>query len=505
MTTSKILAAFSLFFLSQNLWAGLHFQPPVGVSNYSGFAYVAPSTGATPTPAPGTTTGNGPQVYIIFGGAAGDPSKCTDSNATCDTCALANVSGGGDAGLVACNENQVLSTTQLTLNFYSDSAAGYPSIAGSDDGAVFPATTTSPSLPIGTSGTVSIPWDTLCTKAGAPGCDPTKFTTNGGFNITIRVGMSVNGTTLGTQTTNPTPGTGTGSTSDDYVNVTVKYQQAYNQKSATDYSSLNPGCDGVSGGPLCYFEVSSGDQAAQLEQTDSPPGFPTYKNTNFSAIRLYYETAGFSAITTKSPHTPTNHLTVDPTDGKTLHFDTLKIDGLTNLVKYYFKVAVLDEAGNIGFFTPASLDASVCRKTYGIIKQTASGIPDNQTCHIVKPDVVQGVLGKNINCFIATAAFGSPMAAEVQTFRNFRNAFLLTHNWGRAFVRFYYRHSPPIANFIAQHESLRTITRATLWPVLAFASLSLHIGALNAGLLFATLLLLPLLALRIYLNRRMLK
>ncbi len=66
------------------------------------------------------------------------------------------------------------------------------------------------------------------------------------------------------------------------------------------------------------------------------------------------------------------------------------------------------------------------------------------------------------SCFIATAAYGSETAKELDTLRAFRDNVLLKSEPGRWFVTAYYRMSPPLAEFIAGHEQIRTLVRERL-------------------------------------------
>jgi alpha-tubulin suppressor-like RCC1 family protein len=79
-------------------------------------------------------------------------------------------------------------------------------------------------------------------------------------------------------------------------------------------------------------------------------------------------------------------------------------------------------------------------------------------------------------CFIATAAYGTPMAEEIQILRQFRDVYLLTNTLGQALVRLHYRVSPPIAEFITEHPSLKPIVRAALLPAVAISIVAVNTG-----------------------------
>ncbi len=62
-------------------------------------------------------------------------------------------------------------------------------------------------------------------------------------------------------------------------------------------------------------------------------------------------------------------------------------------------------------------------------------------------------------CFIATAAYGTDTAREIDMLREFRDEVLLPNSLGATFVSLYYKNSPPVADFISQHEVLRTAVK----------------------------------------------
>ncbi|HEU5394599.1 MAG TPA: CFI-box-CTERM domain-containing protein, partial [Candidatus Methylomirabilis sp.] len=111
---------------------------------------------------------------------------------------------------------------------------------------------------------------------------------------------------------------------------------------------------------------------------------------------------------------------------------------------------------------------------------TSSGVPIivSNTSPTPAPEAAAAGAG----CFIATAAYGSPLEPQVVLLRAFRDRYLVTTPAGRAFVRWYYRTSPPLADQVRQSPSLRALVRGLLWPLVGIAWITLHFG-LGGGVL----------------------
>ena len=77
---------------------------------------------------------------------------------------------------------------------------------------------------------------------------------------------------------------------------------------------------------------------------------------------------------------------------------------------------------------------------------------------------------------------------HVVALRQFRDRYLERTELGRAFIRLYYRHSPPVAAVIAEHEWLRFMVRMLLAPLvltIAFPLRALALAGLVALMLSA--------------------
>jgi hypothetical protein len=88
------------------------------------------------------------------------------------------------------------------------------------------------------------------------------------------------------------------------------------------------------------------------------------------------------------------------------------------------------------------------------------------------------------DCFIATAAYNTKFAPAVKLLRSFRDRILLKNQLGTNFVKYYYKNSPPIADYISDKPILKGLVRIILLPVITVAYCLLHPVVIAIAVLF---------------------
>ena len=113
------------------------------------------------------------------------------------------------------------------------------------------------------------------------------------------------------------------------------------------------------------------------------------------------------------------------------------------------------------------------------------------TVTVDSPHSIRADFGGAGGCFIATAAYGTPMAEEIRILREFRDDYLLLNPVGKALVGFYYRVSPSIAGFINEHPCLKPIVRAGLLPAVAMSTIAVNTSPAEKAAIVGLVVLVP--------------
>lgn len=370
---------------------------------------------------------NAPDLgFEIAGGLAG---TCTSGTSTCDSCPTSWISTQA-----SCNPRRVTPTTELVLSFSSTDKVGTPRLTTvvTTEQQVTTTATLSPTLQPNQITSLRASWGNICSAfdGGNSTC------TTAPDNQQFRVGID-----------GDNDGFLDNTSTDDYITFTIHMVNP-DAAFATPYTDSTCGSGG-----FCNFSLSKGDEKANLDDiqvTSSGLG------TSFKYVMFFCaEGTDFSAIDSAC----TDRVAIS---GSGLANDL--IDGLTNGVTYVFRAATVDIAGNIGLFLNI----------------------DDPARQQVTPEDVVGLFEEN-SCFIATAAYGSPLEKHVQILRSFRDRVLLKSNAGRMFVKTYYTLSPTLAKWIAESQERRSITRTLLTPVVAVVAFMMDQPLLFGILLFLTL------------------
>jgi hypothetical protein len=87
---------------------------------------------------------------------------------------------------------------------------------------------------------------------------------------------------------------------------------------------------------------------------------------------------------------------------------------------------------------------------------------------VLEVDTPERPVGEVDACFIATAAYGSLLANDVEMLRHVRDSYLRRNVLGELLVEAYYTFGPALAGLIGESEDLRGIARDLLHPVVDF-------------------------------------
>lgn len=395
----------------------------------------------------------------IYGGSAGPTCTTTDNVNPCDNCAQVT-------GLKQCNTRRIYPSLRLRIEFRSDSTAGIPKLAN-EEGTVIPAATVTTSIPVNSVATVETVWQDYCSAIGdTSNCEAQA-------DGTVRIGIdSDNNGTL-----------------DDQATVYIKIHDPSNDTSGaggTEYDTNN-GCAATTPNNqgICDYVAFPGDSKAFITSPEPASGFPLTGNIRFDRLRIYVSETDF--ICSPSEATIVQDLTISGTTSTTattgdFELTNRVIDGLTNGVRYHFRIATVDKALNVNnFMADSVLNAGCPGLNYSCsggrdLSGIAAGTTAANCRYVARPDEVLGLLTEEFNCFIASAAYGSPLDHRLDVLRNFRSEILNKFEVGRKFINFYYTEGPYAAKWVVDHPWSRPIIQFLLWPVWMFAWISLNWG-----------------------------
>jgi hypothetical protein len=173
-------------------------------------------------------------------------------------------------------------------------------------------------------------------------------------------------------------------------------------------------------------------------------------------------------------------MTIDPTDVVVAF--TAPGAASTKVKGYDVRVRAMDPITDANFDTSMPVTASVVPgppggvqafEIDGLLPQTDYwvGIRAYDVCHntstlsVLEVHTADPKVGQVSACFVATAAYGSAMANDVELLRHFRDTLLSSTVLGELAVESYYTFGPAVAGVVGESDVLRATARAILAPI----------------------------------------
>jgi hypothetical protein len=308
-------------------------------------------------------------------------------------------------------------------------------------------------IEVGMGGVVNITSNTITNCLGVASSDGS---TSAAILVTTYYGAGTTATITGNTLTGNTGGIGVGYDESDTSTVVAHYNNIYGN---TDYGidTTAPVVDAR----YNWWGSSSGPYHVTLNPTGTGNAVSDY--VDFEPWLVQIPTVTTQAATGVSPSTATLHMSYTLADYSSVQvrFAFKQSAGTT-----WYYTDWVTKSGNGTHYEPLETLHALTQYDFKAQLKYDSTVIEGTTLHFTTTAAA--------GCFIATAAYGTPMAEEIQVLRDFRDQYLLTNPVGEAFVELYYKTSPPIANFITEHPALRPVVRAALVPAIAMSTVAVN-------------------------------
>lgn len=377
--------------------------------------------------------GTGSRQIVIYGGRTG--TLCNSTTSTCNTCT-------GGATLAACNEREVSPNLRVNLRGQSDAIAANRRALLKRDPDVNVAGTPIGFMDGGGFFNYEVTWGALCSAMEG---NDANCSVDG--SAIFRFGVTEDGSTF---------------VSGESITIKIVLSNASTRQT---HNACTGGVSGTIEG-FCTYQIFKGDGKVYAEQLRTAGSFPTaggVPDVKWSRLLFFFEeyTLGEDALTVLGRIRNNSSRVEIPFDNNLSEPEVdPRVDGLENGRNYCFLMANQDAAGNIASFRNPTDFAN-------------ASVAESTVC--ASPLEVVGLLDDK-KCFIATAAWGSPLDPHVRTLRSFRDQFLKTTAVGSKFVEVYYEQSPRLAAWIQDRAWARQLVQVLLWPVVMLAWLAVQWG-----------------------------